>query len=261
MTPAKALLEISRFHSALLAAMAVFIMYFARTREVWWSMGQALPLLFTCMATFVANAIDDIERDAINHPERPLPGRHLAPQTAVVLYFVCLAAALYSTRHLVEQRTAFWYYGLIATSVSYGYLVDAFPGLKAPYVAATVVTPILMVGSVYPGDRRLLFAASAVFLTVLGKEVCMDIRDRAGDAPSFVQRLPAGPLAAFAFGVQVLAVAILASVSSRFTDLIALAVALTLLAVAGYYWFRLGKLRASIAMMRLQLVAGLAFLA
>lgn len=241
--------------------MAVFVPHVARTNDVSWSLGQALPLLFTCMSTFIANDLDDEDRDATNHPARPLPGQALTRRGAAVLFFVCLGAALFSTRYFVDPRTAFWYYGLIATSVSYGYVVDALPTLKAPYVAATVVVPIFMVWRAYPEDSRLLLVACAGFLATLGRETCMDIRDRSGDPPSFMHRLPARPLAAAAFLMQVMAVLMLAAVVDGLIDFAAILVMSTTLLVSGHYWFRLGRLRTSILLMKLQFAAGLVFLA
>src|SRR5688572_25750894 len=98
-----------------------------RTQDVGKSFVTATPLLFISMCTFIANDLNDRERDEINHPERPLPSGHVTPAFAATLYFGSLAAALFATRYWVREDIAFWYYLLIALSVSYGHVVDALP--------------------------------------------------------------------------------------------------------------------------------------
>jgi len=114
---------------------------------------EQFPLLFTCVCTFIGNDLDDVERDRVNHPERPLPAGELSAAVAGIMYFTCLSLALFSTRHYVTPGIAFWYYGLIAISISYGYVVECFPSLKAPYVAVVSSIPVLIVAAWYP--RRL----------------------------------------------------------------------------------------------------------
>src|SRR6266481_2021310 len=104
--------------------LCLFIPIYVRTKDLAVSLGRAIPLLFICMCTFIANDLDDLERDQTNHPDRPLPARHLNPTVAAGLYFICLALSLFFTRHFADQRTAFWYYVLLTLSISYGYVVE-----------------------------------------------------------------------------------------------------------------------------------------
>jgi geranylgeranylglycerol-phosphate geranylgeranyltransferase len=172
--------------SGVLAFLCLFIPVYARSHDLAVSAGRAIPLLFICMCTFIANDLDDLERDLINHPDRPLPGRRLTPTAAGVLYFVCLALALFTTRYLVDQRIAFWYYGLATASISYGYVVEYLPSIKALYVAAAISIPIWIVATSYPDERRLYVLAAAGFFFALGRELCMDIDDRPGDVASMI---------------------------------------------------------------------------
>src|ERR1041384_6546705 len=101
-----------------------------RSKDLESSVGKSIPLLFIGMCTFIANDLDDREKDQVNHPDRPLPARHLTPEFAAILYFTLLGAALFSTSHFVEPNIAFWYYGLMTLSISYGYIVECLPSVK-----------------------------------------------------------------------------------------------------------------------------------
>lgn len=253
----RAILRLTRFDSSLLGFLTIFVPLAVRTHDLSFSMGVALPLLFICMCTFVANDMDDLERDQINHPDRPLPRGTVGATTAVVLYFCFLAAALFSTRHFVEARTAFWYYALITLSISYGYVVEFAPGLKSLYVSAVMSIPVVVLARLFPEDPRLYLMAFAVFLLALGRELCMDIRDRSGDASSFVHRLRPKPLAVTAFGLQAIGLGLLAAQARTPADVLAVVIMTMLVLMAAAWWFRFGNERNAIVAMKLQLFVGL----
>lgn len=217
-------------------------------------------MLFICFCTFIANSLDDIEKDKVNHPERPLPARQLTPAFAVILYFISLLSALFIIRRYIPERVAFWYYGLTVISISYGYVVDFVPGLKAPYVGATVSVLALMLAAWYPSEKRLYFVAGAVFLFTTGKEICMDIRDRPGDPVSFMHRFRPMPLAIVAFSLEILGLLLLATQLRRPRDVLGLLAMVSMLALSGFYWFKVTSYRRAILLMRLQFILGIYFL-
>jgi geranylgeranylglycerol-phosphate geranylgeranyltransferase len=257
-----AILRLTRIDSSLLGFLAIFLPLAVRTNDLAWSLGRAIPLLFICACTFIANDLDDVDRDRVNHPERPLPARQLTPAVAVILYFTSLAAALFSTKYYVPPDIAFVYYALTALSISYGYIVDCLPGLKAPYVAAVTSVPVLIVAISYPEGPRLYAVAGAVFFLTLGREICMDIKDRPGDATSFLHRYKPKPLAVAAFSIQPLGLILLATqVRQKLGDVVVLLVMTFLLALSGVYWFRFARYRRAIILMKLPFFVGLYFLA
>ena len=83
----RAMLRLTRLGTSLIGFVGVFLPLLARTNQVWTSLGRASPLLFTCICTFIANDLDDVERDRVNHPERPLPAGELSRAVAGILYF------------------------------------------------------------------------------------------------------------------------------------------------------------------------------
>lgn len=257
----RAILRLTRLGTSLLGFAAIFFPLLVRTSDVRISFGRAIPLLFICVCTFIANDLDDVERDRVNHPERPLPAGQLAPAVAGIVYFTSLFLALFSTKHYIAQGIAFWYYGLVTISISYGYVVECFPSLKAPYVAVTSSVPILIVAGWYPSETRLYILAGSVFLVSLGREMCMDIEDRAGDAISFMHRFKPGPLAVAAFCLEAVGVFLLVFQVRRPRDFAVLFGTALFLAIAAVYWFKFASYRRASFIMKLQLVVGLYFLA
>jgi geranylgeranylglycerol-phosphate geranylgeranyltransferase len=224
------------------------------------SFGQAIPMMCICICTFIANSLDDVEKDKVNHPERPLPAGDLTPTFAAILYFIFLFSALFLIRSYIPEHISFWYYGLTAASISYGYIVDCLPSLKTTYVALMSSVLPLIVAAWHPGDARLYFVAGAIFLFTLGKETCMDIRDRAGDPTSFMHRFRPIPLAVFAFSLEGVGLLILATQIRRLGDIIDLLAMTSLLGMSSYYWFKFLSYRRAILLMRLQFVLGIYFL-
>jgi cytochrome bd-type quinol oxidase subunit 2 len=256
----RAILQLTRLDSSLLGFFVIFIPVLRRTHDLGVSFGKAIPLLFICMCTFIANSLDDIERDQVNHPTRPLPSRQLTPTFAALLYFVCLGAALFSTRSYIAPDTAFWYYGLIILSISYSYIIEYFPAVKAPYVAALISATILTVAASYPNEKRLYILAAAVFLIACGREICMDIPDRAGDSKSVMHWFDPLPLAVVGFAFQTSALLLLASQARRPADIADIAVMALFLVLAAIYWFKMARYRYAIYLMKGQFIVGLYFL-
>jgi 4-hydroxybenzoate polyprenyltransferase len=221
------------------------------------SLGRAVPFLFIAMCTFIANDLDDLERDKVNHPNRPLPAGKVTVAFAVVLYFTCLALALFSTKYYVEQGVDFWYYGLISLSISYVYIVNGLPGLKTIYVATALTIPVLMMATLYPNDPRLYVLAGASFLSILGRELCGVIQDRAGDVVSFMHRIDPKPLAIIAFSLQAVGLFLAATQIRELGDAIALLAMIILYLLSCLFWFKLGRDRLATALMKIQFFFGL----
>jgi len=256
----RAIFQLTRLESSLLAFLAIFLPLLVRSNNPALSFRKAAPLLFICICTFVANDLDDIEKDQVNHPDRPLPAGHLSPVFAVVLYFTSLALALFSTKYYIEPDINFLYYGTISLSISYYYVVEYLPILKTPYVATVATVPILIVAASYPNETKLYIVAGSVFLLTLGREVCMDIKDRAGDAVSFMHRFNPDPLAKVAFSLQMIGLLLLVNLINRLGDIIDLLVMVFLFILSGTCWFKFERYKPALILMKIQLFVGLYFL-
>lgn len=259
MSIARAILTLTRFDSCFLAFLAVFVPVLTRSGNLSLSFSQALPLLFIAMCTYIANDLDDIERDRVNHPLRPLPNSELSTTFAAILYFLCLALALLTIRLSIEGPPAFVFYTLLTVSISYAYIVDWLPALKSIYVAAAITIPIVIVTVFYPSEGRLRVLAAAVFLLNWGRELCKDIVDRSGDKVSFMHRLPARRVAIFAFMLQGVALALLLTEIIVPYEPAVMLVMITIFTYSCRLWFAHGEQKA-IVLMKLQLFVGLYFL-
>lgn len=253
-------LKLVRLDSCLYISLAFLIPIFMRSRDLGMSLGRAIPLFFIGMCTFIANDLDDIEKDKINHPERPLPNGHIKPSIAVAIYFTCLMSALLTTRSYIKDSTAFWYYALLALSISYGYVVECFPGFKSLYVASVISIPALILATTYPKEKGLYLVAVSIFLFVLGKELHMDFLDRAGDAMSFMHKINPGPLAATAFSLQLIGLLLLGIQIDEPSDIVVMVLILSLLVLSILYWLKSASYKKGRALMDAQLFIGLYFL-
>lgn len=256
----RSLLRLTRLDSSLLAFLVIFLPLWVRSGNWTQSFSKAIPMLFVYMCAFIANDLDDIEKDRVNHPERPLPAGYITPAFAAILYFICLGLALFSTRYYVSSGVAFLYYALISLHISYGYLVEALPGLKAPYVAAMSMLPILIVANEYPSENKLYAAAIAIFFLMLGREICMDVKDRPGDSVSFMHKFGSTRLATVGFSLQSVGLFSLATQITQKGQLLALSIMVCILVLSGIYWFRLSRYRLAIIVMKFQWFVGLYFL-
>jgi geranylgeranylglycerol-phosphate geranylgeranyltransferase len=212
------------------------------------------------MCTFIANDLDDIEKDRVNHPERPLPAGDLTPEFAAILYFLSLGLALFLTRYFVPQNIAFWYYGLMTLTISYRYVVSFLPSVKTVYTAIGSSIPLLLIATSYPHEQKLKVAAASVFLFILSREICGDLQDRSGDAVSFMHRLNPSSLALTAFILQALGLVLLAFETINRGGVIALTSMTLLLTWSSIDWFKLARYRRATLLMKIQLFVGLYFL-
>jgi geranylgeranylglycerol-phosphate geranylgeranyltransferase len=246
--------------SSVLIFLTVFVPLYSREKNFWWSVEKALPLLFIAMCTYIANDLDDIERDKTNHPARPLPSRQLTTSYAAILYFISLTFALITAWQFVPATVVAWYYITLILAISYGYVVEWLPGFKALYVACALSLPILIVRAFYPLERRLSLVVLAVFLLSLGRELCKDLVDRAGDRVSFMHAIEPHRLATFAFAAQGIALLLLVPAATTLAWGVALLIMACVFSVAVYCWREPAKRGHAIYLMKLQLFAGLYFL-
>jgi geranylgeranylglycerol-phosphate geranylgeranyltransferase len=139
-------------------------------------------LILVCM-TSAACAINDywdIEKDRIDHPDRPLPSRQLSlPQAwwaAALLFAVALLAAL------SLGPAPFW---LVAASTvvlwDYSHLL-LYNGILGNLIVASFISSLILLGSlVAHRPFALLYPMGFLFGYALAKEIIWDIHDAHGD--------------------------------------------------------------------------------
>jgi 4-hydroxybenzoate polyprenyltransferase len=258
----RATLRLIRPYSSGLAVLSVLLPVFARTRDFAISLERALPLMLGAMCTYILNDLDDLEKDKVNHPDRPLPSGQVTTSFVVILYYACLALALLTTHIYVgRNESAFLYYVGFSACISYRYVVEYLPAFKSLYVAATTTIPVLILMTYYPTEASSLrLVAIAIFLSMLGRELCKDIPDRPGDPGSFLKKIDPATVARVAFAVQGSAVIILClQIRGPISGVCLITMALALM-TSYVYWFHLNRQAIALALMKAVAFFGLYFL-
>jgi 4-hydroxybenzoate polyprenyltransferase len=258
----RAALRLMRPYSTGLAVLSILVPVFARTKDLSLSLQMAVPFLFGGMLTYILNDLDDLDKDRVNHPDRPLPRGDVTPTFVVVLYYICLALALLTTRSYVPQlETAFLYYAGFAACISYRYVVEYLPLLKAAYVAATTTVPLLVLMTLFPADAGdIKVVTTALFLSIFGRELCKDIPDRRGDPVSVLHRIDPLYVARFGFAIQGFGVAILFWLVRDMRAGICAVLMISVLVASYTYWFQLHRAGVALALMKFVALLGLYFL-
>lgn len=257
----RAATQLIRPYTTLLTFLSLLLPVFARSHDLTLSTLRAAPLLFVSMCTFMLNDLDDVDKDRVNHPDRPLPRGLIAATSVVTVYYVVLALALFTIHFgIADSRASFLYYALLTLAISYGYIVEYLPAVKAPYVAAVSTIPPLILATFYPRERDLYYVAVALFAFMLGRELCKDVLDRAGDPRSWLHKFQANRVAAVAFGLELTGMLLVSLCSTRMLDVIVCISMLLLLILAYLAWFVRHKRLAATHLMKMVLYVGLYFL-
>lgn len=257
----RAILRLARIDSSFLAFLAILVPLFVSSGEFLSSLQKAVPMLFISICMYVANDLDDLEKDRMNHPNRPLPAGDLTPTFCAILYFVFLGLALLSTRYYVAPHAALLYYLFIIVVISYRFVVEYIPVAKAIYVAFGTLIPVFIIAAWYPDKLRLYTVAGATFFHILGREICMNILDRPADPVSIMHRFAPTRLASFGFSLNGLGLLLLVNQIRNVGHLVNLLFMTIFLGLSVLFWFKRGKYRLAITMTKIEMFLGLGFLA
>src|SRR5215213_715526 len=106
MVSAKAfsLLRLTRADGSLLAFLLFFVPCYVHLRDPAHSIALALPIFLIISSTFILNNINDVERDRVNHPTRPLPSGLISLGFATLLYGILFLAALATTYLFIPAK-------------------------------------------------------------------------------------------------------------------------------------------------------------
>ena len=178
----RAFAQLFRLPVGLLAALAgcatLYALNSATQLQSYLLTGIVLAFMYSA-----ACAIDDcwdVEKDRIDHPERPLPSGRLSKKqawwAAVVLFAGALMAAIplgLSPFLLVAVSTALLW--------NYSHLL-AYSGIIGNAVVAAVVAALIFLGSLVAGRPwAMLYPTGFLFCYTLAKEIIWDVHDAQGD--------------------------------------------------------------------------------
>ena len=255
-----AILKLSRASTCALAFALVFLPYYFHTLELWPSVALAIPIFPIAMCMFILNDINDIERDRINHPRRPIPAGSITVETAAIVYLLLFGLSLALIRVLIETSAHYFYLLGFLLAINYNTIVNNLPKLKTPYVALTATIPVFIVNTAARTAVIPISIAAAIFLFVLGREILMDLQDAPGDGLTLAKSLSAKAASILAFALQAVAMLALGLHLSNPVRLIALSLILVMFVFVLVRWRIAASRQFLINFMKLQLVAALVFL-
>jgi geranylgeranylglycerol-phosphate geranylgeranyltransferase len=138
--------------------------------------------ILICM-TSAACAINDywdLDKDRIDHPDRPLPSGHLSLQqawwAAVILFGCALLAAiplgLYPFILVTVSTVLLWNYSHLLT----------YSGIVGNVIVATIIAALIFLGSLVANRPfAMLYPIWFLFCYALAKEIIWDVHDAEGD--------------------------------------------------------------------------------
>lgn len=185
---------------SVLAAVASCLTVFALqpATSVWVYLQTATVLICMTAGAFAINDFDDVEKDRINHPDRPLPSATLLPHhawwIAVTLFCGALGAA-------VPLGLACWIVVAISALLLWNYaaILNLSGTLGNGIVAMIVGTLIFFASLVTERHWAMLYPSIFLFFYILAKEIVWDIHDAEGDRQRNVHTIANswGPTQAF----------------------------------------------------------------
>jgi geranylgeranylglycerol-phosphate geranylgeranyltransferase len=178
----RAFLQLFRLPVALVAAIAGVATSYALNPilPVQTYLLTAIVLMGMSSAACAINDYWDIDKDCIDHPERPLPSGHLSLEQAWWAAVVLFASALVAAVPLGSTAIAL----VTANSVllwNYSHLLK-YSGILGNVVVATVIALLIFMGSVVAGKPfAMLYPIGFLFCYALARELVWDIHDVEGD--------------------------------------------------------------------------------
>ncbi|MDJ0702962.1 MAG: geranylgeranylglycerol-phosphate geranylgeranyltransferase [Leptolyngbyaceae cyanobacterium MO_188.B28] len=138
--------------------------------------------VLVCMssAAFAINDYWDVDKDKIDHPERPLPSGRLSTLQAWWAAFILFACAMIAAIPLGVFPFALV---LVSTFLLWNYShLLTYSGILGNLIVAAIVASALLLGSLVVGrPGSMLYPIGFLFCYILAKEIIWDVHDANGD--------------------------------------------------------------------------------
>ena len=178
----RAFAHLFRLPPAILAALAGCATIYAlnSTAQLLQYLLAAAVLICMNSAACAINDYWDLDKDCIDHPERPLPSGRLKPQqawwAAIILFACALVAAI---------PLGLYPFILVAINISllwnYSHLL-IYSGILGNVIVSAVVASILFLGGLVADHPfAMLYPTGFAFFYILAKEIIWDVHDTVGD--------------------------------------------------------------------------------
>lgn len=187
----RAFAQLFRFPVGILAGIAGYVSVYALspTRPLHHYLLTAVVLALMYFAACTINDYWDVDKDRIDHPERPLPSHRITLQQARWTAIILFASALVATIPLGIYPII-----LVAVSIvllwNYSHLL-LYNGILGNFIVALVVSNLIFLGSlVAEKPFAMLYATGFLFCYTLAKEVLWDVHDAEGDRSQNIITIP-----------------------------------------------------------------------
>src|ERR1700743_1899592 len=172
------ILKLIRFTKSFLSAFSVFLPTLVKTRNLSLSLTYSISVFTIVALGFIINDVNDIERDAVNNPDRVLPQKLITSEFAITIYYLMLLATLIVIKFFMPLNSVFVFMLYLVLIINYNYLVDSFPYLKNFYVLVISVVHLSIIFLLIPVNW---FFGGCIILNILCQEILLDLRDLRGD--------------------------------------------------------------------------------
>ena len=180
-----------RLPPAILAAMAGCAAIYALNPAAQIHQYLLTAVILVCMnsAACAINDYWDLDKDRIDHPERPLPSSLLKPRqawwAAVILFACALIAAI---------PLGIYPFILVAVSAlllwNYSHLL-LYSGIFGNLIVSAVVASILFLSGLVVGQPfAMAYPTGVIFLYIWAKEIIWDVHDAKGDRAQGIVTIP-----------------------------------------------------------------------
>ncbi|MDJ0705278.1 MAG: geranylgeranylglycerol-phosphate geranylgeranyltransferase [Leptolyngbyaceae cyanobacterium MO_188.B28] len=180
-----------RLPPAIMAAMAGCAAIYALNSAAQIHQYLLTAVILVCMnsAACAINDYWDLDKDRIDHPERPLPSGRLKPQqawrAAVILFTAALIAAIplgvYPFILVAVNTLLLW---------NYSHLL-LYNGIFGNLIVSAVVASILFLSGLVAGSPfAMAYPTGLVFFYIWAKEIIWDVHDKKGDRAQGIVTIP-----------------------------------------------------------------------
>lgn len=255
----RATIQLTRADTSLLVFASVFIPLLLQRHDLSLALAHGLPLLTSVACTFVLNDVSDVEKDKINHPDRPLASLRVSKEFAISLYFFLLLSSIVLIKLLIDIRLAFFYVAFLILITNYDHVVLYFPRVKNVYVSAATIFPVLILRLVSQEEKPYGLISVALFFYIFSRELLMDDLDRNGDNGTLVKGLSPRQIVRLALIIQIVTIGSLYFAITQSSQYWLYAISMTTVATGVYLW-RVSKEHLSLFVMKVTMLFGIAFL-
>ena len=177
------IIKLMRPQSVFLMLLLIYIPIVIETKDYGYGFVQILPFYLLITGEIILNDYQDVEKDKINKPHRPLAKGKISLQLAKYLFNIFISMSLVGAIICYNQsfvRIVF-FFAVFGILTSYSVYLKKIALVKTFITALTTVICLCFVFSYYELKVVRVYYSVVAFFYISSRELLMDIRDYAGD--------------------------------------------------------------------------------